>query len=212
MLDKFTEYLNSFAQILPLEIFLFVGSIVEEIIAPIPSPFVSTLGGSIALAKGYPLIMLLVLAFIASIGKVIGSVIIYKIADYGEDIILGRFGKVIGLSHSNVEKIGSKFHQGNKDWFILFGLRSLPIVPSSPISAVCGLIKLPLKTFITASIAGNMVRSFIFIYIGYSGAGAYSDFLNGIESLESLIKYVGLIIALILVAYFYYRRRKLHKN
>lgn len=211
MIENLINYFNSIAQVLPLELFIFIGSLLEEIIAPIPSPFVSTLAGSIAIAKNYPPIMLVLLAFIASLGKVIGSIVIYKVADLGEDIILSKFGKLIGLSHSHVEKIGSKFHQGNKDWFILFGLRALPIVPSSPISAVCGLIKLPLKTFITASIAGNTVRSLIFIYIGYSGVGAYSDFLNGIESLESLMKYVGLIIVVLIVIFFYYKRRKFHK-
>lgn len=204
--------LTDFAQTLPLEVFIFLGSFIEEIIAPIPSPFVTTLGGSVAAAKNYPVLMIFVLAVIAAIGKCIGSVVIYKVADISEDIILSRFGKLIGLSHSAVEKIGSQFHKGGKDWWILIGLRALPIVPSSPISAVCGLIKLPLKTFIVSSLIGSTIRNSIFLFFGYSGISAYSGVLSGLDSLESAVKIGGFAASALIIVWVLYKRRKVHKS
>ena len=45
MFHTLEQTLLSYADKLPLEIFLFIGSIVEEVIAPIPSPFVPVAAG-----------------------------------------------------------------------------------------------------------------------------------------------------------------------
>ena len=48
-------YLEKLAQYVPLEVFTVVGTFLEEVIAPIPSPFVLTTAGTITKAQNNPL-------------------------------------------------------------------------------------------------------------------------------------------------------------
>ena len=45
-MDKIIDYIQNFSEIFPLEWFVFLGGIVEEVIAPIPSPVIMTFAGS----------------------------------------------------------------------------------------------------------------------------------------------------------------------
>ena len=158
-----------------------MGSILEEVLAPIPSPLVMMLAGTIAHARNHPLAYLLLLSILASIGKTLGSWVFYILADKAEDVVLSRFGKILQISHKEVENIGKHFSGGLKDDLVLFVLRALPIVPTSLVSLVCGLIKLDLRTYLRSTFFGYFIRSFIFLYLGYTGIGTYESLFTSKE-------------------------------
>lgn len=205
MFESIQHTLIQFAQTVPLELFAFVGTIVEEILAPIPSPFVMTTAGTIVAAQERGFSTLFIIAAIAALGKTIGGVIFYFLADKAEDLVINRFGKYIGFSHTEVEKIGKHFNKTRADDFVLIALRAIPIMPSTPISLVAGFIKLNLRTFIVSTFIGNYIRCFIFLYIGFEGLTALTE---GIDSAESIVKVVVMILLAVAVGFIYYKRGK----
>lgn len=205
MLDSLI-HIEKFANQIPLELFVTIGSLLEELIAPIPSPAVMTTSGSLLHSQGYHISYILILALLSSLGKTLGSIIFYKVSDKAEDILLGKFGKFIGISHKSVEHIGKHFNGTHKDFFVLLLLRALPVVPSTPTSVLCGIIKLNLKTFTLATFVGNIIRGLFFLYIGYTGISTLN---NGIEGIESLVTLAIAGIIGIVIIYSYIHRSKL---
>lgn len=209
MLEIILNQIESLARSMPLELFVILGAVIEEIIAPIPSPVVMVLAGSLAHTQNQNLWYLFELAALGAVGKTFGSWLIYLLADKLEDIVLGRFGKFIGVTHKEVESIGKKLRGSWKDNFFLFLARALPIIPSAPVSIACGAIKLNLKTFITSTYLGNLVRNLLYLYMGYAGFENYKQITNGLDGLES-IGQIGLLVVVVgLVAWAYWKRKRL---
>ena len=202
------EALKNSAAYLPLEVSSFLGGLIEEIIAPIPSPFVMAAVGSAAFAQNKGWVSLVVLALVGSLGKTLGAWVIYVIADKLEDVVVEKLGRFLGVSHKEVEGIGMRFKGGWKDDLILFVLRALPIVPSSPVSVVCGIIKINLRTYLVSTFLGNSVRNMIYIYLGFAGVSAYQTLLRGLDSFESLIQILIFGGIAGFVGWIYYKRSK----
>ncbi len=209
MLDGLLSILQDWAELMPLPIFTFVGAFVEEIIAPIPSPFVMTLAGSLAEAQGQPHIYLLFLAVIGAIGKTIGSVIIYFIADKFENVITSKFGKLIGVSHRQITRLGERLEQGRGEWFAIFALRALPVMPTAPVSFGAGILQLKLKTYITSTALGLVVRNAFYLYLGYTSTNALEQLNSNLDSVET-IGYALLLVAAVATIFYIYRGRRKH--
>ncbi len=208
MINQIVDYIKMLAGSTPLGVFVFVGSILEEIIAPIPSPLVMMLAGTLAHAQNHTLPYLLLLALLASFGKTIGSWFFYILADKTEDLVLTRFGKILGISHKEIEAIGKHFNGGWKDDVILFLLRAVPIMPTTLTSLVCGAIKLNIRTYLRATFFGYCVRSFIFLYLGYTGIATYDSLSGGLGSVESFIKIAFAFGLVVLLVWVFYKRGK----
>jgi membrane protein DedA with SNARE-associated domain len=200
-------YLERLANSIPLEIFTFFGTILEEILAPIPSPFVMTITGSIARAQGHLLGYLFIVSLIGAAGRVAGTTFLYVLADFAEDIVIGRFGDFLGVSHREVEQIGSRFNGTARDYLTLIVLGTIPVMPSSPISVVCGLVKLNYKVFAIGTAVGSVFRNLFFLWIGFTGLAATESFMEGFESVETVVQIV-FVLALIGGFYYYYRKRE----
>lgn len=196
ILQPAIEMLERFAQIMPLPWFAFIGAFIEELIAPIPSPLVMTLAGSLAAAEKQPFVYLLFIAFIGAIGKTIGSYLIYIICDKGEDIVLTKFGKFVGVSHKEVESIGKHLNKGRRDDLVLFLMRAIPIIPTAPVSIVCGLIKINMKTYLTSTFFGTFVRNIFYLYLGFTSIGALEQVNEGLDNFEN----IGYVIIILFVA------------
>lgn len=203
-----TGYLISFSKIVPVEIFTFLGALIEEIIAPIPSPIIMTLSGSLASAAGKTLPYIFWLALVGAIGKIIGSYVLYFISDKFEDVFLTKFGKFLGISHKEVESIGSNFTEGGKDFWIIVFARIIPIMPTAPVSVVAGLLKLNLKTYLSASFIGYIGRNLIYLYIGYVGIESFESIMGGLDSVESIIQLLIGLALVSVVGYMYFKRGK----
>lgn len=195
MVSTITNYLLGFAAAVPVPAFVMIGAFVEEVIAPIPSPIVMTLAGSIAETQGKAIIYLLFLAAAGAVAKTFGSWIVYIIVDKAEDVVMTRFGRILGVSHKEVEGIGKLLNGGSKDDIVLFLLRAIPIVPTAPVSIVGGLIKVRMRTFLNSTFWGYLVRNVLYLYLGYSSVTTLESLNAGLESWES----VGYIILFVLI-------------
>ena len=208
MFDYFEQILISFSDKIPVEIFAFFASIIEEIVAPIPSPAVMIVTGSIASARELSFEYLLVLVVLGATGKLVGSVIVYFISDKVEDILSGVLEKFFGVKHEDIESFGKILKGGWKDYLTLFLMRSFPFVPSSIISIGSGILKIPMKIFIISTFFGSLVRDFIYMYFGYAGVSVLGKIINKSESIESIIQIVLQVAVLVGLMVAYLKRKK----
>lgn len=206
IIEKLIEILERFSEQVPVELFAFVGSFIEELIAPIPSPVVMTLSGSMAAANNSAFWYLFVIALIAAIGKTLGAIILFIVADKTEDVVVSKLGRYIGINEGQIERIGARFKGTARDYVTLLVIRSTPIIPSAPISLLCGLVGLPRKLFIVSTFFGTIVRDFIYLYIGYTGLSAAEEIIDGIEGASSIITVILGLIGVGIFAYILYRK------
>lgn len=183
--------LKNLAETTPLPIYTLFGGLIEEIVAPIPSPLIMMSAGSFVVAQNKTFLYLILLSFLAGVGKTVGSWLIYWVSDKAEDVVMTRFGKFLGISsHKDVEWLGDLFDESWKDDLILIFLRVMPIFPGAPVSAAAGFIKLNMKSFIRATFIGTSLRSLLFGAMGYWGISHSSQILSIIDQLET----VGLVL------------------
>lgn len=187
----YLEYLVlGLASAMPLPLFAVVASFLEEVIAPIPSGAVLLGIGTLASLQGYPLLSLGVLALIATAGKTAGALVVYVIADKIEDFATSRFSRFLGVTHEELEQFGARLGNGWRDYVLLTALRAIPIVPSVVVSFGAGVLRIPLRLFITATVIGSFFRDLFFIVVGYLGLSAVLAFLEQSSAYESLVQYV----------------------
>ena len=207
-MEHIISLIKNLAYTIPLDVFAFIGSFMEEIIAPIPSPLVMTTAGTLAHTQNHTLLYLFWLALMASFGKTIASWLYYVLADKTEDLILTRYGKFIGVSHNEIESIGKHFNGTWKDDVILLVVRALPIMPTSLISVMCGFIKLNMRTYLQSTFIGYFIRSFIFLYLGYTGMATYGNLSGEFVSIESFMKIVIGAGLFLFLGWIFYNRGK----
>ena len=209
MFHQLEAWLISLAGSLPLELFAPLASFVEEVIAPIPSPAVMIITGSLAAVQERPFSALIILVILASFGKLLGALVIYFITDKAEDLLMNRFAKFFGVSHQDIETFGAKLGRGWRDYVGLTVLRALPIVPSSIVSIGCGVLKVPMKLFLVSTLVGTLIRDSIYIYFGFAGVELFQSFLDHSATIESVIELVVVVaIGLFLVWAWWHRRKK----
>jgi membrane protein DedA with SNARE-associated domain len=165
VLETLLDYFERFSERVPLEVFAFLGSFFEEVIAPVPSPFIMTLAGSIAKSQGHAFWYLFVVAIIAAAGKTLGAGVLYVVADRSEDVLMSRVGRFVGISSAEVERFGARLSGSRRDFLVLLLIRSTPVIPSAPISIICGFIKVHPRMFLIATFFGTIVRDLSLIHI-----------------------------------------------
>jgi membrane protein DedA with SNARE-associated domain len=209
MIDFFITTLYTFSEMIPLPLFVFSGAFIEEIIAPIPSPLVMTLGGSLAKSQDSTLLFLLFLGFIGAVGKSIGGYIIYKLAHFLEKIIVGRWGKYVGVSQKQILAMSEKLGQGPKDYLALFLLRATPIIPTAPVSFAAGILQLDLKAYLISSALGLWVRNIFYLYLGFTGTQALESINDNLNSFETIGYGIILILIIAIFIYIFKKRREM---
>ncbi len=203
MFSQIETSLLEYIEILPLEVFVFIASIIEEVIAPIPSPTVMILSGSFAQAQEYALLALVPLALIGACGKTLGALLVYGISQKAEYVFVGFFGKFFNVSHADIERLGSKLTGGVRDYVLLTILRALPIMPSVVMSVGGGVLKVPLPTFIISTFLGTIIRDGIYLYAGYAGT---QFLINGISKSAHAEIFIEIVVALSVLGFVVYKK------
>lgn len=208
LISQAEEWLLGLAQQVALPWFVVIGAAVEEIIAPIPSPLVMTAAGSIAKAQGASGIYLVVLAILGGFAKTAASWLVYVISDRAEDVVVGKWGKWLGVSSKEVEDLGKYFGNGVKDTLVIFLARVIPIMPTAPVSVACGVIKVNLKSYLAGTLLGTIGRSLIYLWLGFAGLASLESILHGLDSAEKVIQLV-LVLGLGLgLGWLFWKRRR----
>ncbi|MFY9463101.1 MAG: VTT domain-containing protein [Candidatus Sungiibacteriota bacterium] len=191
---------------------VFFAALLEEIIAPIPSSLVAMFAGFFLLPADKNIVGVLPAAIFTvaipmSIGISIGSLVVFALAYFGGKPIILKWGKWFGIEWASIEKFEAKLAKGRADELVLFGARALPIVPSVAISAWCGMIRYPVRTFLLITLLGSFVRSFIMAIIGWQVRDAYIFFADVISQIETFI-FAGIIGASALFLFYSWKKRR----
>ena len=205
-LDQVEKVIDAVAQSVPVEVFVVIGSFLEDIIAPIPSPLILSTAGSLLRVQEATVFQIVLVIFLATAAKTFTAYLFYRLGDFAEDVIVPRFGKYIGLSHKQIESMGKMFNGGHRDEFVLFALRALPVTPTSLISIIGGIIKLPIQMFLRATFLGYFIRNAFFILVGYYGTGTIERILPFFSSVESLLKGAIAGVVLLFIIYAAYKK------
>lgn len=184
---------------------VFVASVLEEVFAPIPSAVVTFTSGFLLVSGpinlGSLTTLLLKVAVPASLGVTLGSLFVYAIAFFAGKPVLDKWGKWLGLSWNDILNLQQKFSKTSFDELSLFAVRAVPIVPSIVISAFCGLVRFPLRSYILYSIAGLLIRTAILGFVGWQVGKLYYRYAEAVALFENFI--FGAIIVFILLFIFW---------
>lgn len=206
MFEGVILWLKEMAQVVPLPVFVTVGGIVEEIVAPIPSPLVATLAGSITASQGQGVVYLLLLCALATFAKTIGASLFYVLGDKLEHLAVPRFGRYIGVTHSDIETLRARLSGTWKDEVTLLIIRSIPVMPSTPVSLVCGILKIKFRTFLLTTYAGFFIRNMVFFTLGYTGLSAAESLMTGLDTAETVLKIAMVLLAAAVLVWLYWKR------
>lgn len=161
--------------------------------------------GAAAQVQGVSWWYLPVLGLLGGAGRVIGSIILYFIADKAEDWLLAKGRRFFGVTHRQMERYGKRFSGRPRDFVILFLLNALPVIPTALLSLTCGFIKIKFKMFIVATFLGATVNAVIYLAVGYAGLKAISQ-LGRVESIFRILAIIA--VAALLVWVIFYRIKK----
>jgi membrane protein DedA with SNARE-associated domain len=211
MFAHLESLLISLSHSISIELFAFLASFVEEVVAPIPSPTVMVVTGTLAKLASYGYVQLFTLALLGALGKTLGGLIVYWIAHKAENFILVRFSRFFGITHSDIERLSRRLSGGFRDYFTLTFLRALPIMPSVVVSAGSGILQIRLGLFIISTFFGTIIRDSFYLYAGYVGVVALNAFVSASSRMETIIEY-GFIAAIICFIAFKIYRKRLRQN
>ena len=192
----------------PLPVFVFIASIVEEVIAPIPSATVMLVSGAIAFSNGYTIFALIPLVIMGSLGKTVGAFIVYTIADRVEDVTTGRLGRYFGIATGDIERFGTRVGTGIRGFLTLTLFRALPFIPSVLVSIGGGVLKVPVPLFLVSTFLGTIVRDSFYIYVGYAGVHMLKAVVAHADSIETFVEVAVVILILLFLGYRWYTKRR----
>jgi membrane protein DedA with SNARE-associated domain len=198
LLDKILTFLmdliNSVGYI---GIILTVG--LEYACFPMPSEIVLPFVGFIASRGSITLFGAIIASTVAGI---LGSLICYYIGYFGGTPILNFIGNKLPSSRKSIHSAKSYFDRYSKA-SILFS-RVIPLARTY-ISIPAGIAKMNILVFILYSTIGIVVWNTVLISLGYY-LGSNWTIVQGLMSDYSLI--VGLLLALFLILFIVYRKKK----
>jgi len=190
-----------------LEFFMVIGSFVEEIVGPIPSPFIMTTAAIIAQKQGYPFWELILIVSLGVAVKTIIALLGYFLADKAAILVLDKYGQYLGTSRKEVEGWGEMLTGKWWDDVVLFLLRAIPIFPTLLVTLACGVIKYSKKAFVLTTFFGLYARSMFYIWIGYFGYGNMENIYIFVKDNLMAIGVWSLLVGVALLAIYWFRDR-----
>ena len=161
-------------------------SMLEVVIPIIPSEIVLPFSG-FAAERGDLTLLGVIIA--ATVGSVIGSLILYYIAVWFGweriDQITEKYGRYLGVKRKDIDKAGDYFEKYEYR-FVFFG-RFIPGV-RSVIAIPAGLRKMPVGGFTLMTTLGALIWNIALVYAGYALGADY-------ERIEEYISPVSKVVA-----------------
>ena len=140
-----------------------------------------------------------------TLGIIVGSLPYYYAAYYGEEYLLKRYGKYVGLRYGDVQKVLQRFKQGTKDEWIFFIARIIPIIPSVAVNVFGGVIKMPIRTYVWISFVALFVRSVIVGFVGWQAARGIVSLRERVDTVDNIGLWVLVVILVFVAGWMVYR-------
>lgn len=199
MLDSLTEFVRRAVTTLGYPGIL-AAMVAENLFPPIPSEIVLPLAGY-EVFRGNLGFGLTVLA--ATLGSLIGALILYAIGRYGGRPAVDRWGRVLRVSNADVDRAERWFDRWG-DWVVLLS-RMIPLV-RSVVSIPAGILEMPLLRFIVLTTIGSLLWNLLLVGAGYQLGNRWEDVSAVVGSFSDVMKVVA-VLAVVAVAIWLWRRR-----
>ncbi len=191
---------------------VFIGVIVEQIIVPIPSPLIVMGAGALLISPGLSipsafLQILWTIVLPGTIASTLGSYIGYLISYYGGKALVVRFQRFLGVDWKEIENLEKRF-QGKKEALSIFFSRAIPVFPISLVSIFAGLLRVPVRTFTFYTFLGSILRCLFLGFVGWWIGATYEKVATQLDSVETIISILMLIVMGGVLGYLYYKFRK----
>ncbi|MEJ5944396.1 DedA family protein [Pseudokineococcus basanitobsidens] len=172
---------------------VFVATVLETVVPPIPSEVTLPLAGFIAAQGGMSLVLALVAA---TLGSVVGALALYGVGRaFGEERAVTWMAKVPFVDREEVQHAVDWFHRhGGASVFVgrlLPGVRSLVSVPA-------GTTRMPLVRFVLLTAAGSLLWNGLLVGGGY----ALGSQFERVEQYAGYVDYLFVaVVAVVLVLF-----------
>ncbi|WP_432363298.1 DedA family protein [Sporosarcina sp. UB5] len=181
--------------------------LIENIFPPIPSEIILTFSG---FATGFTTMTKMGVIIAATIGSVVGAMVLYSIGMLVDVPRLERFvekrGRWLRLSKKDLRRAESWFEKYGP-WTVFF-CRLVPLVRSL-ISVPAGMSRMNFPLFILLTILGSFIWNTILVTIGFAVGENWESIVHYMD-VYSIIVYVLLAISgfAVCVGYIRFRRKR----
>jgi len=191
---------------------VFIGVIIEQIIVPIPSPLIVMGAGALLISPDLSipsafLQILWIIVLPGTIASTLGSYIGYLISYYGGKALVVRYQRFLGVDWKEIENLEKKF-QGKKEALSIFFSRAIPVFPISLVSIFAGLLRIPVRPFTLYTFLGSIFRCLFLGFVGWWIGATYEKVATQLDSVETIISILMLIVMGGALGYLYYKFRK----
>lgn len=172
---------------------VFLAMTAENACLPVPSEIVVPYGGVLA-AQGHTTLWAVIL--VSTAAALVGASIVYSVGRYGGRPLAFRYGHVLRIKPSHVERAEKWFHDRG-ELMVLF-TRILPVVRTF-ISLPAGFARMPWRRFLFYTALGSLIWNTALAYLGWAfganWASLQADF--GLYTVYIAIGMGAVIIALV---------------
>ncbi|EIE4345182.1 DedA family protein [Listeria monocytogenes] len=185
---------------------IFVLIMVENLFPPIPSEIILTFGGFMTTVTSLNVVMVII---IATLGSVVGAILLYKVASYfGKErltkIVL-KYGRILRLKESDIERAESFFLKYGS-WAV-FLCRMIPLIRSL-ISIPAGMTKMKMSRFLILTTAGSLLWNTVLIGLGAVLGESWNEIVVFMDSFSTIIYSVIAILVVVGLGFFFRARFK----
>lgn len=180
-------------QVLPMPIFVIVGSIIEELVSPIPATLILGVAGSVVAFQGTGIIYLTLLTILATAGKTLAAYLTYWAGRLLGRLVVKKWGYILGISLEHLETASREIKHHKNSWGWIFAMRGLPLAPSAAVSIAAGMLYINQRVFLTSTFLGYIIRNVLTAATGYFG-------LDVILNWEEHLKDPWVLILVIILA------------
>lgn len=184
---------------------------IENVFPPIPSEIILCFGGFMTTSTKLTIVGVIISA---TIGSVLGAIILYFIGKILNKerlikIVSGKVGKILRLKEKDIEMADKWFDtKGAKTVLIC---RFIPIVRSL-ISIPAGMSEMPFPKFLVLTTLGTAIWNTVLTILGSIMGENWSKIVEIIDKYANITLIILVIVFVIGVTYFYYKRTKKKTN
>ena len=178
---------------------------IENIFPPIPSEVILTFGGFMTT---YTTMNIWLVVLFATIGSVVGAIVLYSVGRLLTPERLGRLidkvGPVLRLKREDINKAEGWFNK--KGNFTVFFCRFIPIVRSL-ISIPAGMASMNFGSFLIFTTAGSAIWNVVLVYLGSAFGANWEIIVSFMNKYSSATVVVLAVVAIGLVAWLVIMRK-----
>jgi membrane protein DedA with SNARE-associated domain len=161
-----------------------------------------TITVSFLVSTGILHISVVVIYIFAVLGNLISDVVYYVIGRVGRERFIKKYGGYIGLHEERIRYIESHYKEHLLKTVLVAKITEAAIVPAL---VAAGIAKADFYKFVTLSLAIELVKVFVFIFIGYNFGKLYV--MIGLSLKDAMWAY-GITICIFAILFVMYKKLK----